>query len=104
MERFETDGAIDMSRIRQTFVCFESRSLDTDSALVAVGVFDPRETTDATDSTIITMKLPLVFIVKKDAHRTPVSAEGRGTGDTRRTGWLNRVTQLTLDRLDGMSI
>lgn len=102
MKRFEADGAIDVSRIRQTFVCFESGRLDTDSARVAVSVFD--RAADATDSTITTVKLSLVFVVEQNAHRAPVGAEGRCTGDTRLAGRLNRVAQLTLDRLDRMTI
>jgi hypothetical protein len=102
VERFETDGAIDVSRIRQAFVCVERRCLDTDAALVAMGVFD--RASNSTDTTVATVKLSLVFIVKKDAHRTPVGTESHGTGDTRRTGWLNCVAQHTFDRLDGMTI
>ncbi len=102
MERFETDGAIDVCRIRQAFVSVERRCLDTDAALVAMSVFGG--TSHSADSTVATVKLSLVFVIKKDAHRAPVGAEGHGTGDARRAGWLNRVTQLTFDRLDGMTI
>ncbi len=102
MERFETDGAIDVCRIRQAFVSVEYRRLDTDTALVAVGVFGG--TSHSADATVATVKLSLVFVVEQNASGTPVGAEGHGTGDTRRTGWLNRVTQLTFDRLNGMTI
>jgi hypothetical protein len=61
-------------------------------------------TADTTDATVATVKLSLVFVIKKDAHRTPVGTEGRSTGDTRRTGWLNCVAQHTFDRLDSMTI
>jgi len=80
VERFETDGAIDMSRIRHTFVRVEGRCLDTDPALVAMSVFDG--TSHTADATIITVKLSLVFVVKKDAHGAPVGAEGRSTART----------------------
>jgi hypothetical protein len=102
VERFETDGAIDVCRIRQAFVSVERRCLDTDAARVAMGVFCG--TADTTDTTVATVKLSLVFIVKKDAHRAPVGTEGHGTGDTRLAGWLNRIAQLTFDRLDSMTI
>jgi hypothetical protein len=102
MERFEADGAIDMCRIRQAFVCVEYRCLDTDAALVAMGVFGG--TSHSTDATVATVKLSLVLVVKQNTSGTPVGAEGHGTGDTRRAGWLNCVAQLTFDRLDGMTI
>jgi hypothetical protein len=102
VERFETDGAIDVCRIRQAFVSVERRCLDTDSALVAMGMFGG--TSHSADATVAAVKLSLVFVIKKDAHRAPVGTEGRGTRGTRLAGWLNRVTQLTFDRLDGMTI
>jgi len=91
-----------MCRIRQAFVSVERRCLDTDAALVAMGVFD--RASNSTDDTVATVKLSLVFVVEQNTHRAPVGTEGHSTGDTRRTGWLNRVTQLTFDRLDGMTI
>jgi hypothetical protein len=56
------------------------------------------------DATITAVKLSLVLVIEQNAHRAPVGAEGHGTGGTRRAGWLNCVTQLTFDRLDGMTI
>jgi hypothetical protein len=90
MEGFEANSTIDVSRIRQAFVCFESLCLYTDSALVAMGVFG--DASHSADATVATVKLSFVLVIEKNAHRAPVGTEGRSTGDTRRTGWLNRVT------------
>ena len=76
--------------------------LDTDAALVAMTVFG--RATDATDPTGVAMILSLIFVVEEDADGAPVGTQSRGTRLTGLAGRLYSLTELTLDRRNGMSI
>jgi hypothetical protein len=59
---------------------------------------------DAANPALVAVVLPLVHVVKKDAHRAPIGAEGHTAAATRGTCLLLRVAPHTLDDLDGLPV
>ena len=102
VKRFEADRAIRESRVARATVLSKGRGLDADSALIAVRVVILA--TDAADSALVAVKLPLVHIVEEDAGRTPIRPKSDAATRTGLVCILDRVAAHTLDRLNGFSI